>query len=683
MNQIERPFTKANPFTTALAVGLGWGLLFGVVDGLHILLELPILPYLRPRLESLVYLAACYELAGAVLLGAPGLIAWALLRMLRREVKRRTLVGVYSGVSIGLAIFFAGLRGLAVSVGDLDDPGHAMITLAALVIAGGVGLAQGLGVYSVAIWWQGGRGFLRPLRWKVARAGVLGASLACIIVLLSVVAYRNYLYDLALFRPRPSGQVATHEQPNVILITIDTLRADHLGTYGYDPEISPNIDGLARRGVAFEQAITQSPWTVPSTASFITSLHPAELGICRKETTTTDMHVDRMRVTLAEIFQDAGYRTHGYAANPLISPKNWFDQGFDHFVDARDKFAFDLEEMEKRTLPGLVCQDSVEAPYARSLCKLFGLGHSQIAEPRLGWHGDRWITEYGVRFLRQHKNERFFLWLFYVGPHAAYDPPEPFRPLPDEISAGRERYLRTLTTWLRFGGEIIRPVDRQALVSLYDGEIVYTDSLVGQVLDELDRLGLADRTLVVLNADHGEEFADHGGYSHGHTLYDEQVHVPFIISGPGVEAAGRRVETQVRLLDLVPTVCEIAGVPTPEEAEGRSLVPFLRGEEMEELPAFSEALLRTVFEKKAIRHNGYKLVYDVRRETMELYDLRADFQEQVNLAKQEPETAEAMLADLDAWMVRSAQVATELPRERPLRQALDEEMRERLRDAGY
>jgi arylsulfatase A-like enzyme len=693
MNQAERQSPKANPFTTGLVVGLGWGLGLGLIDGVPILLEVPILLHLQDRLKALFYLVTWYGLTGAVLLGTLGIIAWGamwLLRqgsgqVLRREVKRRSLVAVYSGVSVGLATLLAGLHGLDVPLERIDDPGYAALVLLLILLGGAIGLIEGLSVYGVISWWQGKRGFLRPLRWGVVRTAVVAVFLVGVVSLLAVLVQQSDWYNLALARLKPFRQAATPEQPNILLITIDALRADHLGTYGYDSTISPNIDGLARQGVVFDQAISQAPWTGPSVASFITSLYPMELGICHRDISTTELHVDKRRVTMAEVLQGAGHRTQAYVTNSLVAPGYWFDQGFDGFSVTHFRRSFDLEALHKRTLVGLVCDGSKKLFDAQAVCGPFDRGYKQLFGPRLTW-GLGWpVREYGQRFLRAHQDERFFLWLYYVDPHARYDPPEPFRPLPSEITPARERALRSAVRRQGLTSDLISPADLEALVSLYDGEITYVDALIGQILDELDRLGLADRTVVILNADHGEEFQDHGEFAHGHTLYDELVRVPLIISGPGVSAPGRRVETPVRMLDLLPTVCEIVGAPVPEEAEGRSLVPFLRGEDMEELPAFSEALHQTLaeHEMKAIRHDGYKLIYDTVSGAVELYDLRTDPAEQVNLAGQEPEIAGAMLAELETWLSHSAQVVIELPRQRPLSKRMDEETRQQLRDAGY
>jgi arylsulfatase A-like enzyme len=584
-----------------------------------------------------------------------------------------------------LAALLVALDRLDVSLKHLYDPGHAMIVLSLVALGGAIGLVQGLAIYGGSGWWQGGKSFLRPLRWKVARTAVLAVFLVSVAILLAVIVQRNYLYKLSIFQGRSSGQVVTPEQPNILLITIDALRADHLGMYGYDPNISPNMNKLSERGVVFDHAIVQAPWTGASVASFVTSLYPTELGIVRQRTILADMYVDKTRVTLAEVLQDAGYRTQAYVTNSIVAPRKKFDQGFDDFVVTQSPFSFDLSALHERTLIEFACDKSKRISYVQPLCRLFDQGYRQLFGLQLTW-GLGWpVSEYGTRFLQQHKDERFFLWLYYVDPHARYDPPVPFGSLPSEVTRAREQTLRATAKKRRLKGTVRNEAELEALVALYDGEIVYVDSLVGQVLDELDRQGLTDRTMIIVNADHGEEFMDHGNYTHGHALYDELLRVPLIISGPVVETPGRRVETQVSMLDLLPTACEIAGAPVPAEAEGRSLVPLLRGEEIEELPAFSEAMLRGVTdsEKKSIRYNGFKLIYSTETGAVELYDLQTDPVEQVNLAEQEPAIVERMLTELQAWMAHTAEVAAELPRQRPLSGTMDEETRQQLRDVGY
>jgi arylsulfatase A-like enzyme len=694
MKQIKRQIFRTNPFATALVVGLGWGLAFGFIDGLPILLELPILPHLPVRLQALTYLMVWYGLVATTFLELLGLITWGALRLLQlrsgevsREIERHSLVALYSGAFVGLLNLVSGLRSMnIVTLTSLSDPSRAASALVLLGLGSVTGLAVGLGVYGGVSWWQNGRGYLRPLRWNTARTGVLGVFSIGVLVLSALAGYRRLVRGLDIFQPSPSGQTATPGQPNIVLITSDSLRADHLGIYGYDPEISPNIDALAARGVVFEQAMAQSSWTAPSMASFVTSLHPTELGIHFQRDLAADLRIDEMRVTLAEALHDAGYRTQAYTTNGHIVTANGYHQGFDNFADVRLRpLSFDLLKLHQHTLAWLACEAPKKILRTDSVCRLFDWGYDQLFDPPLlleKKNGPQ-ITAQARDFLRQQGDGRFFLWLYYLDPHIPYNPQQPFRPFPAEVTPDREKFLRSLTFLELSGEDIIRPVDLQGLLSLYDGEIAEVDALVGEVLAELEKLGLQDRTLVVFLSDHGEEFYDHEDFTHGHTMYDELLHVPLVISGPGIEAAGQSVETQVRLLDLVPTLCEIAGAHTPGEARGRSLMPFLRGEEMDELPAFSETLHTSIFEKKSVRYNGYKLIYDVERERVELYDVRQDPREQVNLAESKPEIVGAMLPDLKTWIVQSAQTATELPRQHPLTHSLDDEMRQRLRDAGY
>jgi arylsulfatase A-like enzyme len=674
---------RVNPFTTGLVFGLGWGLVFGLVDGLPILLEVPILEHLRMRLQALVYLTVWYQLIGMALFGVLGLITWGIFQLVRREPGRGVLIAVYTGLASGLLTLLLATYRLGVSLFQFADLDQIIITLAVAGLAVVVGLVVGLSLHGGLGWWLAGANPHFRLRWKPLQMGLVAVFVVSVIGLSVVAFYRAFVCDLPMLNPKLTDQVATPEHPNVLLISIDALRADHTSMYGYDPAVSPHMNALASRGVVFDQAITQAPWTAPSVASFITSLHPTELGIVRQHKSAADMHVDKMRTTLAEVLHDAGYRTQAYVTNSLLSTDHRFHQGFDDFLVTRHQYQFDLILLRGRTLVKWICGGSDKSSLARQTCKLFDKGYDQLFDAQLGWGRGALVSEDGINFMRMHKDERFFLWLYYIDPHARYDPPEPFHPLPEEITPGREKTLRNVVKKLHFASETLSPVDLEALVSLYDGEIMYVDALIGQVLDELDRLGLTDRTVIVLNADHGEEFYDHGDFTHGHALYDELVRVPLIISGPGVEAVGRRVDTQVRMLDMMPTVCELAGVPIPEEAQGRSLVPFLQGQDMEELPAFSEALLRTIYERKSIRYNGYKLIHDVERGDVELYDLRADPLEKVNLAEEEPELVETMLAELNNWMVRSARLATEMPRLRSLREAVDEEMERRLQEAGY
>ncbi|MEL7058537.1 MAG: sulfatase [Acidobacteriota bacterium] len=338
-------------------------------------------------------------------------------------------------------------------------------------------------------------------------------------------------------------------QPNVLLVVVDTLRADHLTTYGYARDTSPRVQSLiADQGVVVETAYAQAPWTLPSMASLLTGLPPDDL----LDVEGRPWGVPSAARTLAERFVDAGWATAGFVANPTMHAGNGFAQGFEVFESA----PYDLASM---ALPA----DRVQAQ-------------------ALDW-------------LETAPAEPFFLYVHYLDPHDPYDNAEipdgrsPFFPDYDgPISGGDAHglYLGEL--------ELSDPErDVEHLRALYDSEIRYVDRFVGELIDALGpRL---DNTLIVFTSDHGEEFYENGSFKHGETLYDELIHVPLIFRWDGELPAGRRVEGTARLLDIVPTLIEAAGLEPGDAdsdlasswSEGMSLLPALRGGELDERPAWA------------------------------------------------------------------------------------------------
>ncbi len=670
--------TKVNPLGPALVAGLTWGFLFGLWDNRASLVQKNLFRFLGPRLLGTAYTTLLYSLFFALLLLPIGLLTWGVLVLVRRPVSRAALVAGYLGGCLGVTTAAFWLT----SYEDLLNPSGVTAEWVARWVLASAGevLLSGLVGLSLHAWFRWLQRRRRWLHWVSFRNTVLTTAGSILLLLLLVAGHRAFLRDITLLRPRSGGQVATPERPNILLITIDTLRADHLGAYGYDPEISPHIDALARRGVLFEQAIAQSSWTLQSVASFLTSIYPTELQVyCARGGPVCSTILDGMRTTIAEAVKEGGYRTQAYLNNVWLQPDRGFLQGFDDARWFRDQEPFDLESLRERPLLELVGRHS--EPFR----ELFAQGHKLLFDPGfLQIQEGASISEYAVRFLKKHREERFFLWLYYMEPHTPYQPVRPYRPLPQSISPERETFLRNMTFWPlgSSGPSVLTPADLQALVSLYDGEVHDVDWQVGQVLQQLDKLGLTDRTLVVLLADHGEEFNDHGGYTHGRALYQETVRVPLIFSGPPVAQPGRVVETPVALLDLLPTLAEVAGVPIPADARGRSLLPALRGEELAEVPIYTEGLHRMPVDSQALIYQGYKLIYSSLQQKVELYDLRNDPGEQVNLVETDRSRADEMLALLQAWMEQSHQVAQTLPRESPPR-TTDEWFIRLLEVVGY
>ncbi len=668
------------PLSTALWAGLTGGLLFGFVDNMPCLLQGDGLGHLRIRLQAMMYTTVLYALAFAAVLGVLGLALTILLALFRMPARRAALLGLYAGLLASTVCAISWLQANGVFELPPDDPNRPLTILLGCLAGAAAGILVGWATHRLAHWWDTESEPNLPLLGWALQWGPPLALIISVLLIAGLGLYRNVLSDLPLLRPAQRTAPASAERPNIVLITVASLRADHLGAYGYDPTISPNIDALARRGILFRQAIAQSSWTLPSVASMITSMYPTELGLFAWRDIQMQVELDPLRTTLAEALHAGGYRTQSLLTNAWLTPETGFGQGFDDAVSIRLPQPYDYESLVQRPLLGFFHDHGPEV-----LGDLLRQSHALLFDQRLtGANDGMYVNSYAQGFLERHQNERFFLWLYYMEPHPTYAPSELFPPLPPALADTRLNSLRKLTFWTLAdsGSGILQQQDLSALVSLYDGEIHDLDHWIGELGADLDRLGLSDRTIVVLHGDHGQEFFEHGGFAHGHTLYDELISVPLIIAGPGIIDPGRSVDSPVQLLDLMPTLLELARVPIPEEARGRSLVPLLRGEELDEVPIYSELLLTTFYDREAIRYQGYKLIYGAVDEQVELYDLQTDPRETVNLAEGDPDRAAEYLRLLEGWLAEATDRAANLPRSSP-RAGINERVLELLREGGY
>jgi arylsulfatase A-like enzyme len=346
----------------------------------------------------------------------------------------------------------------------------------------------------------------------------LRANSCSILVRLAAAALGSIL--LAACDGASSGpQAERRSRPNVLLVLVDTLRADHLHSYGYHRNTSDTVDALAYQGWLFERHIASASQTVPSTLSMMLSVHPAEHGFRH----LGPGHFQRNRplypesfLFLAEVFSAAGYATAGFVGNPFLQKGNGFAQGFDEFV------------------------------------------YSERS-------GDT-LTDPCIRWLDAHagSGSPFFAYLHYFDVHWPYDPPVEFRrrfPPPPNGSA----------VYANGRVEGVPPENLAASIALYDGAIAWVDHQIARLLDTLDRLGVRDDTIVVVTSDHGEEFLEHGGLGHGTTVYGELVRVPLVIVYPRTLAPGRRIDYLTRHLDLPTTLLELASIEKPGRFRGRSL----------------------------------------------------------------------------------------------------------------
>jgi arylsulfatase A-like enzyme len=430
-----------------------------------------------------------------------------------------------------------------------------------------------------------------------------------------------------------------HRHPDVILIVVDTLRADRVGSSGGPPGLTPFLDELAASGVVFRTAYSTTSWTNPAIASLFTSRYPSQHHVVR-----FDSRLPADEVTLAERFAAEHYRRVGVVGNFRLTEDLGFGQGFDAWFPV-----------------------------------MIGL------KPRA-----RHITQDVVRFYDRHlapypwsrwTRHPLFLYLHFMDPHAPYDPPPAARagrvgpPPPGTNEAEVVARLMNVDHWNQLSQR-----DVAYLASLYDAEIAGLDTQLARLFRRLRRRGLLENTIVVVTADHGEEFRDHGSLQHGTALFEESVRVPLIMAGPGLPA-GRVVADEVSIVDVAPTLLALVGAAPEPRFEGRSLLPLISGQpegrdvllELESLGLpydLRRHLAGLVRDRVAllVEPDGSAAAYDLRHDPHELHPNPPDLSEATPALR-------ARLGQRRAALATRAGTAETAP--------VDEEMRDRLRALGY
>jgi arylsulfatase len=343
----------------------------------------------------------------------------------------------------------------------------------------------------------------------------MGRGITPAVSRLKTAVWITLIAVLAVCGP-PQEAASAEDGSSVLLIIIDTVRADHLGCYGYGKETSPNIDAFSKECVIFKNAVTPAPWTTPAIASMFTGQYPRVLGYDAEAVV-----VDDKVLCMAEIFRNHGYATAGVISHVFVSAELGFDQGFD---------SFDEENAQ---------------------------GHGHISSPS--------VTDKGIAFVDAHKDERFFLFIHYFDPHCDYILHEGYNFFPDYEG---DLYSGQPIADLREAAPHMTEEDRRYLNALYDSEIRFTDEHIGRLFRHLKDIGIYENLTIVVVADHGEAFLERGDDWIGHTknVYQELIHVPFMIKLPGKDE-GRSVDVAVSLLDFMPTVVAASGLEVPEGYE--------------------------------------------------------------------------------------------------------------------
>ena len=416
------------------------------------------------------------------------------------------------------------------------------------------------------------------------------------------------VYVLFIAGPPTFARLRQGRDFNVIVITLDTTRADRLPSYGCKDLETPTLDAFAARGVRFENCYAQTPLTLPSHTTLMTGTLPLFHGI----RDNGGFFVPQGLKTMAELFKDKGYETGAFIAAYVLDSKWGLNQGFDTYFDK-----FDLSKFKRISL-GTVQRPANE------------------------------ILDQAVPWLEERKDKKFFAWLHLYDPHSPYEPPPPY----DKLYADHP----------------------------YLGEIAFADSQLARLWQFLESNDLLKKTFIVFAGDHGESLGEHEEQSHGFFVYQAAIHVPLIIVTPFPKLQGVISPEVTGLVDVLPTVCDMAGLPVPAEVQGQSLLPTFFGRRRKNTPlAYSETYYPRFHygwsDLKTVQDGRYKLIL---APVPELYDVVADPGEKKNLVYLEKKVYESLNAKAEAFISRASRNAYETDYSK-----VDEETREKLSALGY
>jgi choline-sulfatase len=431
--------------------------------------------------------------------------------------------------------------------------------------------------------------------------------------------------SLVLINVLEAGQQKKEIKPgayagyNVLFVSFDALQAAHVSHLGYFRETSPAIDGLAKEGFSFSNFISQASWTLPATMTWFTSLYPSEHRCINKYSEYTDKEkvftnlkqLSPEAVTLAEVLKDKGYVTAGFNGDAGVGGHFGFSQGFDTYVDGP---------------------------------RFSGMDHS---------------IPLALEWLKNNHKKKFFLFLHGYDCHGQFDPPGGFTRryvhpgYKGPLVGGKAEQEKLREEGLDKGRIDLSGADVRFWRSLYDEKINDVDERFGKFMEEFKKMGLLDNTIIILVSDHGTEFYEHKRFDHGHSLYDELLRTLLVFRLPNAQA-GKIIADQARGLDIMPTLFDLLGIKpsgkVKSQIRGVSLLPLMTGSHMD-LTAFSETDYRMYTHKRSIRtSDGWKFIYTMEDGKKELYNLKADPGETIDLIGKDARTAYELEQKLFLWL---------------------------------
>lgn len=642
------------------------GATFGGLTGLAESGLAAIFGFFTVTATSIFPVAVFYALAWGAVGLAVGLVVGGIALLTRRTQSFATLAPVFSTIVVPAIVF--------VTVGELVN----LFFLPRVLSAPSLLFDGALLVACLML----GRTILRSTRRR-AESGLaprfirslLARALAVLVVLTVAAAI------VPPGRPGEQGAIGTRAAtgPNVLLLVADAMRPDHLGCYGYERDTSPNIDSLAAEGVLFENAYANAPATKQSAASYVTSLYPSTLGMNHVAASLPES-----TPILMEEMSKRGYRTAVLSANAFISPLLGYGRRVDFFYYRAPRLA------SKTALGQAASMLGARVPATSWLIRF--LETLQRVLPRAVGHvefeGDRAdvMHEALLSWIDEDPDASFFAYLHYMQTHTPYAPSPPY-----DTAFGLNDGKRVLTDFPRYPRGLLPfrladPIperDRQSLIGQYDGAIADLDNQIGSLMEALRRRGLAERTLVVVTADHGEEFYEHGAWGHGHSLHEEVIKIPLIFHYPGSLPQGKRIGELVSHVDLMPTLLGVteSTATENEELEGADLWPALKSGAAlgrEEL-LFAEYLSGLEY-TGTLRVRDEKLIYTSYegKEISAVFDLASDPGELRDLSKERPHVRIDLMSRLLGR--RQGLLANKKHVEHKV---LDGAAREQLRALGY
>jgi arylsulfatase A-like enzyme len=476
------------------------------------------------------------------------------------------------------------------------------------------------------------------------------------------------LWTAPLITSSPAHQTVSKSRPNILIYTIDTLRADHASLYGYARNTTPFLKKLGASGIVFKACQAQATWTKSSIASLMTSLYSFTHGIVADADT-----IPAGSATLAEQLRAAGYVTASIVSTPLVGRATGLDRGFDYMIE----------------YPVILRQVNSQIDRATDSAAL-----NKVVFP----------------WLDRHYDETFFLYSHSTDPHAPYDPPassEAVFAKPSERAAFEHEYSEFRSNHEYGGGAVISRAmcqkaginpDRfiQQAEDRYDGEILNNDRNFELLIDKLRRLGVLDNTLVIVLSDHGEEFWDHGWTAHGQSVYQELTHTLLLMWNPNLFPHPRGIDEPVQLIDVMPTILDLLGVKTPAVLEGQSLLPLARGQSFKRRSLVVSSRFAAVRPEGLVPENSvdsfaiidanWKFIYrnkaaHVGIKKVELYNRRTDPSERDDLSAEHPADVEKNIAALVQWIDAQNKIRSIVGHTGTT--PLDQKTLERLRSLGY